>query len=440
MVHLANVLIAAADTPFALELQARLHRHGYQGRIAASRAEALKLARQDHPDIVVLGPSLSDGPALDLAAAIKSAAETADIPVFAIAGTKDADLCARALEVGVDDLIASPLDDAVLMARLRPLVRLSTMHVELRQRAAAARQLGVEARDKAAPVATATGPALLLIGRDLSDLSHLADIGADITETDNLYEAEDLLSRKSFDAAVLVAEDNIEDCLDLCSQIRNNPRLFNLPVLLIAGPGEGADIADAYRRGASRVMIRPVDAAVLRTAVLLLVRRQKLRWAIREALNDSLQAATRDSLTGVHSRAYLERYLLNRIDIARNQQRHLSIVFFYIPNVEGIRRQFGDEPAEHLLHQLGSWIGGLLRAEDLTARFQGNEFCVVLPDTPLAEAEVVMHRIAGVLAYTDFAVKDVYQPVKIWVQVGSTELRPDDSLDSVISRARLNLD
>jgi len=51
-----------------------------------------------------------------------------------------------------------------------------------------------------------------------------------------------------------------------------------------------------------------------------------------------------------------------------------------------------------------------------------------------------MHRIAGVLAYTDFAVRDVYQPVKVWVQVGCIVVGAEDSLDSVLSRARQNLD
>jgi len=53
---------------------------------------------------------------------------------------------------------------------------------------------------------------------------------------------------------------------------------------------------------------------------------------------------------------------------------------------------------------------------------------------------VVMHRIAGVLAYTDFAVREVYQPVKVWVQVGCTDARNDDTVASLLARGRRNLD
>ncbi|HIJ64269.1 MAG TPA: diguanylate cyclase, partial [Rhodospirillaceae bacterium] len=86
------------------------------------------------------------------------------------------------------------------------------------------------------------------------------------------------------------------------------------------------------------------------------------------------------------------------------------------------------------------WITSLLRGEDLTVRYDENEFCVVLPDTPKDEAEIVMNRIAGVLAYTDFAVKEVYQPVKVWVRAAAADLQPGDTAASLIERARRDID
>ncbi|HTH18394.1 MAG TPA: diguanylate cyclase, partial [Magnetospirillum sp.] len=216
----------------------------------------------------------------------------------------------------------------------------------------------------------------------------------------------------------------------------NNPRLFNLPMVLLGTANAG----DAYRHGATRVLAEECNPDVLRAVVLTLVRRQQLRWSIRTALSESLVPATRDEMTGAYSRAFFDSYLTSRLNLARAQNRHLAVVFFAAPNIEGVRRQFGDDAALHLTQQVGQWITGLLRAEDLTAAYAPNEFCVVLPDTPLAEAEVVMHRIAGVLAYTDFAVREVYQPVKVWVQVGCTDARNDDTVASLLARGRRNLD
>jgi two-component system cell cycle response regulator len=105
-----------------------------------------------------------------------------------------------------------------------------------------------------------------------------------------------------------------------------------------------------------------------------------------------------------------------------------------------MRSHFGDEPARLLMRQLGQWVTGLVRAEDPTARFAEAEYCVVLPDTPLAEAEVVMHRIAGILSTTDFAIPDIYQPIRVWVQVGAAAAKPGDDPEQLYARARASLD
>lgn len=439
MSHLASVLIAADGADFAAALLERLGRGGYQGRSVASGATALAQARHDQPDILIIGPGLSDMDPLALGTAVKRDDACGNVPVVLIGAAPTPDLAQRAFEAGIDDVLADAFDMVPLVARIRPLLRISTMHAELRHRSAVSRQFGIE--PPPSPGADpAAKPAVLLVGDERGDLGSLIADEADLTVSGNLFEAEDLLSERNFDAAVAVTGTSVDDVLNFCSQVRNNPRLFNLPVLLVDAGGAGLDIVDAYRRGASRVLRTPLDPVQLRCAVLSLVRRQQLRWSIRRALGQMLSGPARDVVTGTYSSDFLVRYLGHRLAAAKSLQRHLSVLFFYVPSVDAVRQQFGDEPAHHLLVQLGQWIGGLLRGEDVTARYQGNEFCVVLPDTPLEEADVVMHRIAGVLSYTDFAVKDVYQPVKVWVQVGSAAAAPDDTVETLVARARAKLD
>lgn len=434
MIRLANVLIVDDNSSRAEALVLRLGRGGYHAAVACTAADGLRHARLEHPDLVlVVSPAAGDP--ISFGGDLKADTDSGDIPVIVLAETVTPELCSCALASGFDDVIATHCDDEELFARMRPLVRLATMHAELRHRAQIAQTFGIAARARVAGPENAS-PAILLIGDEAAHLrSVLADAG-DITLSDNLYEAEGLLTQRNFDAALIAFGTEPEGLLGFCSQVRNNPRLFNLPMVVLSD----AETADAYRRGATRVLPHPTDPVVLHSVMLTLVRRQQLRWSIRGALNDSLQGTTRDAVTGAYGRAFLDAYLANRLDVAKTQNRHLAVVFFASPNVEGVRRQFGDDAALHLTQQVGQWITGLLRAEDLTAAYGPGEFCVVLPDTPLAEAEVVMHRIAGVLAYTDFAVREVYQPVKVWVQVGCTDSRDDDSMASLLARARCNID
>lgn len=438
MTNLATVLIAAESVDFASALLERLLRNGYCGRSVDSGAAALAQARGEHPDILVIGPTLADMTPLALARVIKDDEVCANVPVVMITEGPDVIGALEAFEAGVDDVLADAFDLVALVPRIRPLLRISTMHAELRQRALTARDFGLDVRGAVTATPDAR-PAILLIGRQLADIKALIGQDVELTATDDLYEAEDLLAARNYDAAVVVTEGEFEQYLGFCTQVRNNPRLFNLPVLLVDGGEHGLDVVEAYRRGASRVLRRPLDPQQLRSAVLTLVRRQQLRWSIRRALHQTLAPPTQDRQTGAYNRDFLVRYLAHRVTAAKTEQRHLSVLFFAAPAIDRVRQEFGDEAAEHLLIQIGQWVGGLLRGEDLTALFQPNEFCVVLPDTPIDEAEVVMNRIAGVVSYTDFAVKDVYQPVKVWVQTGSAAVTAADTVDTLISRARAKL-
>jgi two-component system cell cycle response regulator len=437
MIRLANVLIVDGNQARAASLRDRLSRGGYHASLADGFADGTLLARNEHPDLVLTGePAGVDPVAFGLG--LKKDPVTSDIPVVIYADRPGSELCARVLDAGLDDVFAFGCDDTELYSRMRPLVRLATMHAELRHRAQTARTFGINARDRVVESTGTTPASILIIGDDGEAVRGMLEGAGDVSIAATLYEAEDILTKRNFDAAVLAFAEEPEGILGFCTQVRNNPRLFNLPMVLLTGMT--TDPTEAYRRGATRVLRRPVDPGILRTAVITLERRQQLRWAIRSALSDSLQDATRDALTGAYGRAFLESYLTSRLAVAKNQNRHLAVVVFSAPNIDEVRRQFGDDAALHLTQQLGQWITGLLRAEDITAAYKPNEFCVVLPDTPLVEAEVVMHRIAGILAYTDFAVRDVYQPVKVWVQVGSTDAHEDDDLASLLARARRTQD
>jgi len=434
MTHLANILIASADSQFSLDLLGRIRRYGYDGKCVASQEAALASAQQEHPDIVLVGPTLESGDAISLLSRLKLQPNCDDIPVCLLSGDRSVEAKRAAIEAGLDDVVSAPFTDAKLTARLRPLVRLATMHAELRQRAGSAHRLGLEVDASVPKIAQPTDYPLLTVGRDDAVLRQALG-QARMSHAGDPYTAEDMLTDQNFDAAILSPEGDIAPYLDLCAQLRNNPRLFNLPVVAISREDVLSEDL-AYNNGVSGYFNDPADPAELNTTILGLVRRQRMRWAVRQAIGRTLAPATQDAGTGVYSRAFLDAYLEDRVNFAILHGRHLSLMFFRIPDIEGVRQRFGEEQAAHLRLQLAQWITSLLRGEDITARFDENEFCVVLPDTPKGEAEIVMHRIAGVLAYTDFAVKDVYQPVKVWVRVGGADLQPGETAAALVARAR----
>ncbi len=432
MIHLANILIVTDDASFGDDLLDKLRRHRYQGQVVASQDEAVAQAEQERPDIVLLGSSIKGGDVMTLTRTLRASANTAEIPVCLLAPDAASELQNRALAAGMTDVLTPPISETKLISRLRPLVRLASMQTELLQRGLVAQKFGIPVQshrrkeDKAERI--------LLIGKETDALAkHLPN--ARLFRVDDPYQAEDGLENHFYDAAIMRPNGDPARYLDLCVQIRNNPRLFNLPVILVANPTE-IDEDTAYQHGASGYFKDPADPFALSHAASFLVRRQKQRWHIREAFKDVEAPSIKDPATGVFSRAFFDGYIAQRVSYALNHARPLSVGFFRVPDVENIRQRFGEEQANHLRLQVSQWITGLLRVEDLTSRYEENEFCVLLPDSPESEASLVINRIAGVLAYTDFAVRDVYEPVKVWVRVGSAELTDGDTAESLITRAR----
>ena len=110
--------------------------------------------------------------------------------------------------------------------------------------------------------------------------------------------------------------------------------------------------------------------------------------------------------------------------------------FFDVKDMAGINRAHGYAGGDRLLRQIGGLIARLLRGEDLSVRYAGEEFCVVMPDTPREPAEIALRRIANIVNHTDFGLPGVCGPVNVWMQLGCASFRPGDSAESLIARAR----
>ena len=432
MIHLANILLVMSESEAARALHATLAAESFAGPLVTTGTEALAQARALRPDVVVIGEHPADMTALACALALKEQADTADVPVFLVGTEWQAAALPLLQQAGVDDVLAWPSERAVLASRLRPLVRLSTMRAELEHRTAAAGHFGLTVSDHVD--APAERPQVLVAGTAMA-----AD--ADLTTAATLYEADDLTARRIFDCLVIGVDGSPDPALDICAQIRRNPRLFNLPVILLLPAEAMADAERAYMLGASLVLPRAPEAEALQWALATLVRRQQRRWALRRAFDRTrLPALLSADLPELYTRDFLLAYLNGRIETARRQGKPLTVIHFAFGGVARIEEEFGSAAGNHLRHQLGQWITSLVRAEDLATHLGGARFAVALPDTPLDEAQIVMHRIAGVIGYTDFAVQDVYQVVKVWPHVGAAGWTEADTAATLLEHAEAAAD
>ena len=122
-----DALLVADPEETTRELLGRhLERDGFEVLHATAGVEALDLAEQAHPDLVLLGSALEDAPGVEVCTRLRAGEPgrswNRDVPVIMI-GERDPVDCVRAFARGVDDYVARPLVYDELLSRIRAVLR-----------------------------------------------------------------------------------------------------------------------------------------------------------------------------------------------------------------------------------------------------------------------------------------------------------------------------
>ena len=431
----ARVLLYS-DTDNSGELAGKLEKRGFLPLPASSHEDALRIVNGEYPDIAIVNATSGDQGGR-LRDGLRALRPDGGIPTIVIGpGT----------ETPEDNLqtecLPAPFRDAELFSRLQVLSRLVTMQAELNLRSETSELYGVDAPAHVAPPSAVAGVRILVISGDEGLQKSIADTIVPSATADNvgdLFDAMEMLRQSPFDAVVAERTDDVDGLLDFCRVLRNHANLFNMPLAVLSNSRDPADHDQAYEAGASDVLNLETEMARLSPRLQHLVKQQRYRLSMQEVYREGRHYAATESLTGLFGHGYLHVHLQKQIAECESRNKDLALGFFDIADMSAFNAEYGYVAGDMLLRQIGSAIGGLVRAEDLPARFGGDKFCIVLPDTDLASARPVLQRIAGVINFTEFAISDIGESVKVRLKNGSAQLQTGDTAESLIARARADI-
>src|SRR5262245_66271276 len=98
-------------------------------------------------------------------------------------------------------------------------------------------------------------------------------------------------------------------------------------------------------------------------------------------------------LSRLCSRLYLNLYLGREIKLCKRHGIPLSVIFLDLDGFKGINDQYGHLAGSGTLAEVGSILALAVRESDILARYGGDEFVVVLPETPASGALVIAERL-----------------------------------------------
>jgi diguanylate cyclase (GGDEF)-like protein len=106
-----------------------------------------------------------------------------------------------------------------------------------------------------------------------------------------------------------------------------------------------------------------------------------------QLLTQTRESSVRDQLTGCFNRAYAIEALGSELQRSRRSGRPLSVMMFDVDKLKRINDDHGHLAGDALLAAMAAQVTATLRASDIKCRWGGDEFLVILPDTPRAGAE-----------------------------------------------------
>jgi diguanylate cyclase (GGDEF)-like protein len=114
-----------------------------------------------------------------------------------------------------------------------------------------------------------------------------------------------------------------------------------------------------------------------------------LAIAIRnvQLLTQTRESSVRDQLTGCFNRAYAIESLGSELQRSRRTGRPLSVMMFDVDQLKLINDDYGHLAGDALLAAVAGQVTATLRASDIKCRWGGDEFLIILPDTPRSGAE-----------------------------------------------------
>ncbi len=147
------------------------------------------------------------------------------------------------------------------------------------------------------------------------------------------------------------------------------------------------------------------------------------------------ESATTDALTNLHNRHWMQEMFRRELDRCKQNDMPVCLIMLDVDHFKPFNDIRGHLAGDHALCKVADALRNQLRPTDLIARFGGDEFAVMLPNTTREFALEAAERIRSVFSGvpSDSEATDIMLPVTL--SLGVCAMEPGDTLDSLLTKA-----
>lgn len=154
---------------------------------------------------------------------------------------------------------------------------------------------------------------------------------------------------------------------------------------------------------------------------------------VRRAERKLLELATTDSLTSLSNRRHLLALAEREVTRSRLTGDPIALILADIDHFKQINDEYGHDGGDRVITHAGAQLAGLCRAQDIVARWGGEEFLILLPATTFDDGFAVAERIRKTVA--NAAVEHQGRTINYTLSLGVASLKEDESFNDAIIRA-----
>jgi two-component system cell cycle response regulator len=199
------------------------------------------------------------------------------------------------------------------------------------------------------------------------------------------------------------------DGFAVCRWLKVNAETRDIPVIMLTVRTALVDRVEGLNIGADDYLAKPFQDEELEARIFAALRVKAVHTELRER-NTQLESmlhhvealAITDPLTGLYNRRRFADVLKREFAVTKRYKNTLSCLMIDLDHFKRVNDRYGHDAGDQVLKEVARCLLETLREVDLTARFGGEEFAVLLPHTGKREALIAAERVRTVVSKAEF--------------------------------------
>ncbi len=214
--------------------------------------------------------------------------------------------------------------------------------------------------------------------------------------------------------------------LELCASLRREVEFQKLPIFFLTGRGDVATKVRGLEAGADDYITKPFYPEELIARIAARLERNRVLTELADL----------DGLTGLYNHRAFQEKLRCTLERSRRYGRVFSLALLDLDRFKAINDRYGHRMGDSVLKALAELIKSKGRKSDLPARYGGDEFALILPETIKPRAVAALTRLQGEFHEQRFQAPEQSEPFRASFSAGVAGFPEDGaSPDELIEQA-----